>query len=468
MNISLNRVQLYFLHISFESLLKYYFTRYSISLNVLNILKNVECYLVSCFLWANWPGRLLVMYEGKIIKFYREKYKLTQEQLGKNICSITHISKIECNQTTYSTEIISLLSKRLGINMELEVKKLKNIKQSLVHWHDAIIMQLYEDMDQINSELELEREELIEISEYRLMYQLLRARYLLMKNRAHEAIKIIQQIQKIENKLTPYESNLLKHVLGIYYLEKQDFLKAIQILKEIQNEIYNNSEYYYHLAIAYCTIQSPVLTYYYAEKSHQFFKDMNNYLRVIDAEMLMIIQVEDDDGNEEIINRYKKLIKSCELCNAPDRKAKVLHNLAAEYFRRKNYEQASEFYKQSISLKNPESPVYLLSLEGFIRSSFEGDLIANDELIQLAEDGLMIAIRIKQLLYIHLFKLLIYLLKFKEKEYQQYLLNKALPMYIKSGYTYLIKRSKKELFHYYANNNLPDKALEMAHLLINA
>src|SRR4030095_11753410 len=104
------------------------------------------------------------MYEGKIIKFYREKYKLTQEQLGKNICSITHISKIECNQTTYSTEIISLLSKRLGINMELEVKKLKNIKQSLVHWHDAIIMQLFEDMDQINSELE--REDLIEISEY--------------------------------------------------------------------------------------------------------------------------------------------------------------------------------------------------------------------------------------------------------------------------------------------------------------
>ncbi|WP_420491563.1 helix-turn-helix domain-containing protein, partial [Neobacillus drentensis] len=52
------------------------------------------------------------MYEGKIIKFYREKYKLTQEELGKNICSITHISKIECGQTTFATEIISLLSKR--------------------------------------------------------------------------------------------------------------------------------------------------------------------------------------------------------------------------------------------------------------------------------------------------------------------------------------------------------------------
>lgn len=406
------------------------------------------------------------MYEGKIIKFYREKYKLTQEQLGKDICSITHISKIECNQTTYSTEIISLLSERLGINMELEVSKLKNIKQHLFHWQDAIIMQSFEDMEQINSELE--REVLIEISEYRFMYQLLRARYFLMNNCLHEAFKTIKKIQKIENKLTPYETNLLKHVLGIYYFAKQEYVKAIETLKTIQNEDYNNPEYYYHLAIAYHTIQSSVLAYYYAEKSHQFFQDMNNYLRVIDAEMLMIIQVEDDNGKEEIIKRYKKLIKSCELMNAPERKAKVLHNLAAEYFRRKNYEQASRFYKESMSLKDQESPVYLLSLEGFIRSSFDANLINNDQLIQLAEHGLTIATRIKELLYIHLFKLLLYLLKSKEKEYHQYLFNKALPMFSNSGYTYLIKRSKKELFHYYSNNNLLDEALEMANLLINA
>jgi transcriptional regulator with XRE-family HTH domain len=408
--------------------------------------------------------RNLIMYEGKIIKFYREKYKLTQEQLGKDICSITHISKIECNQTTYSPEIISLLSKRLGINIELEVNKLKNIKQHLFQWQDAIIMQSFEDMEQINSELE--RELLIEISEYRYMYQLLRARYFLMKNCPLEAIKTIKKLQKIENKLTPYETNLLKHVLGIYYIAKQEYVKAIETLKTIQNENYNNPEYYYHLAIAYHTIQSPILAYYYAEKSHQFFQDMNNYLRVIDAEMLMIIQVEDDDSKEEIIQRFKKLIKSCELLNAPERKAKVLHNLAAEYFRRKNYEQASRYYKESMSLKDQESPVYLLSLEGFIRSSFDGKLITNDQLIHLAEHGLTIATRIKELLYIHLFKLLLYLLKYKEKEYHQYLFNKALPMFINSGYTYLIKRSKKELFHYYSNNNLLDEALEMANLLI--
>lgn len=405
------------------------------------------------------------MYEGKIIKFYREKYKLTQEQLGKGICSVTHISKIERLQTDYSPEIIKLLSERLGINIELEVQKLINIKHRLTQWYDAIIMELNEEIDRINEELE--QEELIEISEYRYMYQLLRVRYLLIHKRLYEAFKIIKQIQKIEGKLSPYEKNLLKHVLGIYYISKQDYHAAIQILKEIQIENYINPEYYYHLAIAYHTIQSSVLAYYYAEKSHQFFKTINNYLRVIDAEMLMIIQVKDDTLDEEIINRYKNLIKSCELCSAPDRKAKVFHNLGFEYYRRKNYVQAITYYKKSMALKNPESSFYLLSLEEYIRSAFEGNLVTIEELIQNAEEGLTIAIRNNQILYTCLFKLLLYLLKSKEKEYFQFLLNKGLPMFSKMGFNYLVERSKKELFHYYTKMNFPEKALEMAHLLIN-
>ncbi|GGI14851.1 helix-turn-helix domain-containing protein [Gottfriedia solisilvae] len=404
------------------------------------------------------------MFEGKIIKFYRVKLKLTQEQLGRDICSITHISKIECNRTTCNNEIISLLSERLGINMEDEINKLINIKNRLSQWHEAIIMQLQNEIEQIN--LELECDELIKISDYIHLYELLRIRYLLIHKHTREAEKIIKKIQKIENELSDYESNLLKHVLGIYYLSKQNHNKAIQTLKQIQIEDYHNPEYYYHLAIAYHTIHSPVLAYYYAEKSHKFFKDINNYLRVIDAEMIMIIQVTEDCNHEEIINRFKNLIKSCELCNAPDRKSKVLHNLAYEYYRRKNYVLAIGYYRESMALKNQESATYLLSFESYIRCAFDGNLIPTDVLIKLAEEGLVIAIRLNELLFIHLFRLTLYLLKSKIKEYHQYLEKKALPMYVKYGYSFLIQRSEKELFNYYSKMNLPEKALEMAKLLI--
>jgi HTH-type transcriptional regulator, quorum sensing regulator NprR len=405
------------------------------------------------------------MYEGKIIKFYREKSQLTQEHLGKGICSGTHISKIERLQTEYAPEIMILLSERLGINMNEEINKLMNIKSRISHWQNVMVMELMDEMDSINSELE--QDELIEISEYINLYKLLKARYLLAKSKIQEAFKIIKEIQKIEPKLTTYESNLLKHVIGIYYLVINNYQKAIQTLKKIQNDIYNNPEYYYHLAMAYHTIQSPVLAYFYADKSRQFFKEKNIYPRVIDAEMIMLIQAQDDSYNDEIIKRFENLLISCDLCYAPERKARVSHNLGYEYFRTGNYEQASRCYKESMLLKDKESSSYLLSLEGYIRSCYEGKLLPNDLLLNHVLDGSAIAKKKKILLFIHLFKLLSYLIKAKEEEYYQYLKEQALPMFEHSGYSFLINRSKKELFNFYNKTKQFDRAINIAERFIN-
>ncbi|WML57105.1 helix-turn-helix transcriptional regulator [Neobacillus sp. PS2-9] len=405
------------------------------------------------------------MDEGKIIRFYREKYQLTQEQLGKGICSGTHISKIERLHTEYAPEIITLLSDRLGINIENEIAKLNNIKKRLSHWHNVLIMQLFDEMDLIN--YELEQEDLIQISDYIYFYKLLRVKYLLMHNLTDEAFTIIKEIQKKEHKLSVYEANLFKHVLGVYYLAKHENLKAIQVLKSINDTDYNNKEYTYYLAVAYHSIESPAMAYFFADKSRQFFKEINNYLRVIDAEMLMVIQVKDDGDFKETIQRFESLIKSCDLCNSPDRKAKVLHNLAFEYFRRKNYELANKYYKESMSLKNNESSPYLLSLEGYIRSAYYGSLLPIDELLQLVNGGLEKALKKNEQLYLILFTLLSYLLQNKEHEYYQYLFDTSLPFFKKFGFVYLIKRSQKELFNYYYKQKKNGKALKMAHVLIN-
>lgn len=405
------------------------------------------------------------MNAGKIIKFYREKYQMTQEQLGKGICSGTHISKIERLHTEYAPEIITLLSQRLGINIETELIKLNNIKNRLNHWHDVIVMQLFDEMDLIHHELE--QEDLIQISDYINLYKLLRVRYLLMHNLTEEALQIINELQKKEHKLSSYEANLFKHVLGVYYLAKHENLKAIQVLKSINDTDYTNKEYTYHLAVAYHLNESPVMAYFFADKSRQFFKEINNYLRVIDAEMLMAIQVKDDGDFKETIHRFESLIKSCELCHSPDRKAKVLHNLAFEYFRRKNYELAHKYYNESMNLKNNDSSPYLLSFEGYIRSAYYGSLLPKEELLQLANEGLERALKKNEQLYINLFTLLSYLIQDKEQEYHQYLSEYSIPLFKKFGFVYLIKRSEKELFNYCFNQKKTRRALKMAHILIN-
>ena len=49
------------------------------------------------------------------------------------------------------------------------------------------------------------------------------------------------------------------------------------------------------------------MAYFFADKSRQFFKEINNYLRVIDAEMLMVIQVKDDGDFKETIKQSLKI-----------------------------------------------------------------------------------------------------------------------------------------------------------------
>ena len=108
--------------------------------------------IYSLLFFQLWSG--CGMDKGKIIKFYRQKAKLTQEQLGYGICSNTHVSKIEQGKTDYSSEITSLFSKRLGINIEEELMRYKNIKRLLHSWHDAMIRQRDEEIETIKNELE--------------------------------------------------------------------------------------------------------------------------------------------------------------------------------------------------------------------------------------------------------------------------------------------------------------------------
>ncbi|WP_078381951.1 helix-turn-helix domain-containing protein [Sutcliffiella halmapala] len=407
------------------------------------------------------------MHEGRIIKFYREKANLTQQQLGNEICSDTHVCKIERGGTDYSQEIIMLFSIRLGININEEVKRYKNIKKLLDRWHNAIIKQRYEEVEMIKNDLE--KEQLLQMIEFQILHYLLKARYHLLYNNLKQANIIIKSIQRKHKKLPPYESNLLKHLLGIYYLSEKNMLKAVNILTTINSEEYNNPEYYLTLATSYLAINSKIKAYYYAEKSLQFFNKTNNFFKVIDAEMIMLM-TRDKDRNSDFqsaIDQYKDLIHTCELCHAPDKKARLLHNLAFEHYSRQEYIHASDYYQHSIALKEKKSVAYLTSLEGYILSCYKGDLLSKDELENLCHEGLSISREINQSLNKVSFKLLLYLITNKNNEYYRYLSTTALPYFKKCGYVTLVQRYEKELFNYYLRIGQSDMALELADVLIN-
>jgi HTH-type transcriptional regulator, quorum sensing regulator NprR len=400
--------------------------------------------------------------KGKIIKFYRQKAKLTQEQLGVGICSNTHVSKIEQGKTDYSSEITLLFSKRLGIDIEEELMRYKNIKRLLHCWHNAMIMQRDEEVETLK--MKLEKEPLIKISDYKILYELLNARYHLLHHDLNLADKILKTIKKKHKHMPAYERNLLSHLSGIYYLSKNNVVKAFAILGTIDIDDYNNEEYYLTLAASYLAGGSKVMAYYFAEKSLRFFINSNNFLKIIDAEMIMLM-TRDSDGFREFqqkVEQYEALIQTCDLCHAADKKAQVLHNLAYEYNKWNEYESAKRLYEQSMSLRKKESTFYLISLEGFIRSCLDGNLMPNYQLEKFVYEGLSISRKINEYLYSISFKLLFLLINNEQTEYYNYLITDALPYYKKRGYVSLVQHYEKELFHYYVKKDETSKALELA------
>ncbi|MBD7909250.1 helix-turn-helix domain-containing protein [Sporosarcina gallistercoris] len=407
------------------------------------------------------------MYEGKIIKFYRQKAKITQEELGKGICSVTHISKIERGITEYSPEITILLAKRLQIDMEEELTSLENLKIKLDDWHECIISQNQQASTRLHNELK--EYKLLELSEHATYYKILVANYYLTQGCTKKAKKRIYEIQRSVEELSVYESNLFKHILALYYSSVDDYTKSIDIFNTVDFKFYANPSIYYDLAVAYQNVHSPVLAYHYAEKALHHFKKTNQFLRIIDTENLMLIQVESDQYRNfnDTIEQYANLIKLCDLCNSLEKKAKVLHNFAYEHFRRQNYETAGTLYKESMALKEKDSPLYLLSLEGYTRSALIGKFVTQEDLVALIEEGLTIADRCDETLYRLIFTLHRYSAFQQKDDYHTYLFDMVLP-YLKShGYTLTAQTYDRDLFNYYSEKGKPDKALEVAERLIN-
>lgn len=407
------------------------------------------------------------MVEGKIIKHYRRKANMTQEVLGRGICSATHISKIERGLTEYATEIINLLSERLQIDMTQEIRNLTTIKEKLDLWHEMVISQNIDAATEI--EEKLDNNPLIQISEYQTLYLLLKLMHHLKLGNLDEALKQQKLLPKSHEGLPEFEKNLYKHSLGIYYMAMQEFLTSIEMLKSIDLDSYSNPMVYHDLAIAHHHHKSPVLSYYYAETALNLYKKRNNFLGIIDTENLMAIQIESDHLRDfkETVEKYESLIVLCDLCHDMDKKSKVLHNYAYENLRRNNYLDAKKLYKESMALKEKKSGIYLLSLEGYIRCCMEGHLLSQDKLLELIHEGLEIAKEINETGYRIFLTILKYDVLNEEEQYFLFISNKALPYFNANGYIMTAQRYQKKLFGYYEKIGDRLKALETARQLIN-
>jgi HTH-type transcriptional regulator, quorum sensing regulator NprR len=398
--------------------------------------------------------------EGKILRYYREKKGYTQEQLSKGICSVSHLSKIERGITEYSGEITTILSKQLGIDIQDEVRNYKSFEEKLEEWKNAIVMLDTENMKV--KKAALDANQLTDIPDFQVHYSLLLARHYLVHYEMEKCHKLMKKIKKLDINLSPYESNLYKHVQGIYYFSIGSYKNSIEVLKKIDSS-YTSQEYYYHLAISYHAVHDNTLAYYYAQKALRYFQETLSFTRILDTETLIILQLnaQSQFSLKETRQYYYKLIQSAKKIQSVDRLIKLYYNLGEELFRRKHYEEAKEYLEEGLTLMNEENFLFLTMLDLYINICYKGNLKSKECLLSDAKRGLHHAKQRKDKRYLY-FKLHLFLLNEKEDSYYEYVEDEVIPHFIELGNEGLIQHFEVRLFRYYIKTNQNEKAWALA------
>src|SRR5699024_11181977 len=229
---------------------------------------------------------------------------------------------------------------------------------------------------------------------------------------------------------------LLKHVYGMYYFNRKQLTQCITTLESIDLGQYHNEEYFYHLALAHHFLLSNTKAYYFASKALDFFHRTYNVSRVIDTEMFMLIQlnVSIPHNFDYTKNKYMELIDMCDTCHDLKRKSKLLHNLAFEYKRRGYFQEAYHHYQEAFKYIDEGDPLYISILDGYIDVCWKGNMLTSEKLLDLCQQGMDLVKNERHNMYFY-FKLHSFTIQKKEDQYFQYVEQKMIPHFRKTGYT---------------------------------
>lgn len=127
---------------------------------------------------------------GDIIAQLRKNLGWTQAYLADGICSVSYLSKIENNIVAPNLEIVQLLLKKLGHdinNLAVFGEKEKLIQKKLNLWDDAMSRRQMEEIESLYTSLRSEINNVIFNPDLINLFEVLSLRYFIIKRDLNEA-----------------------------------------------------------------------------------------------------------------------------------------------------------------------------------------------------------------------------------------------------------------------------------------
>ncbi|MFS0782823.1 helix-turn-helix domain-containing protein [Bacillus sp. 1P06AnD] len=296
---------------------------------------------------------------GKLVHFHRKRQNKTQETLCSGICSVTHLSKIENGYKEGSAETLRLLFERLGVKVETEKSKTNELKKELDEFYLCMMHLNERKAECIYTKLKAE-EEYIQYTELVYLYQLYCIRYDLFIGNLEKADASISRMIKSIKKFSQLERYLLHYFHAIYLIKRKNFEEALGELDISQGlglefEVIS-PEFDYHKALIYSQLQHSTLAMHYSHTALKRFEKDHNFLRIMDTNLIIAINLTKQKQFREAERIYTKLLRDAELYSNKKIMSMILHNFGYLYCIQDQYSKAIEYYRYSLDCLNCVRP----------------------------------------------------------------------------------------------------------------
>ncbi|CAM4328027.1 transcriptional regulator [Bacillus manliponensis] len=389
---------------------------------------------------------------GKQIFYQRLQQKMTQEELCQGICSVSYLSKIENGKIEASEEILQLLCTRL----EIAVSDLRDVeaevKEKLNQWLEAFIHLEKEKIEILYNELQSEMQYVhdFEIINY---YKLLYTRYLIM-HRDMPALEIeLDKLKKVYKKCSPFQQLLYTYSKGMLYCLRHRWKEGINYLIRVEamakEQGYYETGIYYNLALTYSHLEMQHLSLHFANIALEGFRNEHQLRHVMNCQILIALSYAEKGQYDEALAMYESLLRESKSFSEHHVIAAiVLSNMGNIHHKKKEYEEAKKYYRQSLEYQPEENlnyidTLYELSLQYICLDQLQ-------EAKEYIDKGIVIAKKDEKFRP-KLYLLLMLRYKYFEEptSYKIFLETEAVPFFIKEGNSNDLKEAYIELAKYF-------------------
>lgn len=305
---------------------------------------------------------------GEIVKYYRKKIGLTQQELSHGICSVPYLSKVENNKLVPSEDIANHLCLRLEIDMTLLGTLSDNsLLEELFQWYELVKKRNFYEAEEIKSKILLERETFYSSFDLVVYLDIFTQYHFLMINGSLENKGFFKEAQLKEEFMHPNQLYYFHKLRGIYHRENKEWEQSINYLEKalkIGIEIgIEESDLFYSLSIIYSRSGKLSKSNEMTLRAIQIFQTELDFARVLDCFEIIGINylLLKEYHNAEI--SFQKILDNKEI--GDDIKGRVLHNMGLVHYKQEKYSLANTYLLESLNLKQNDltilSPLYLLS-----------------------------------------------------------------------------------------------------------